>query len=466
MSGDAEGAARAVLAEQLSALRERSGRTYASLARRIGVSGSTLHRYCTGRTVPAEFAPVERLARLCGAPAGEREALHRLWILADRERVDRQGAAEAGAKAEPVEVVPVDVVPGASGEDGPRPVRDRVSEEVATVGSGSPRRRLCRSRRARRYGQGLGVLAAAGLVLALVAAFGGTALPGPDRRPSVAQRPGGDPAGSPEPSPSGSPTPGKPQGTPSVSPRGTPSDGPRPTVPPGVGPRKETLPRPSGGSPGPEAGRAPFTWTADDHVWKNGCHHSYIIDRAPAAVPPPPVEADAESWAGALGAVHAGEAGVRVTLQGRDERAVVLESLRIRVVERRSPAQGRVYRMSSGCGGSLTPRMFDVDLDVPRPAARSVAGNDSGEPIEAVAFPYSVSVTDPEVLLITGRTVGCDCDWFAELTWSSGGRSGTVRVDDGGRPFRTSGERGRPVLDYDTGSGRWVSVADAGEAAS
>ncbi|MFD7129242.1 helix-turn-helix domain-containing protein [Streptomyces anulatus] len=466
MSGDAEGAARAVLAERLSALREGSGRTYASLARRIGVSGSTLHRYCTGRTVPAEFAPVERLARLCGAPAGEREALHRLWILADRERVDRQGTAEARAdpepepEPEPVEIVPVDASAGEAGSLG------ETGSPGRRAPGGSPRRPLFRSRRARRYGQGLGVLAAALLVLALVAAFGGTALPGPDRRPSVAQRPGGDPAGSPEPSPSGSPTPGKPQGTPSVSPRGTPSGGPRPTVPPGVGPREEALPRPSGGSPGPAAGRAPFTWTADDHVWKNGCDHSYVIDRAPAAVPPPPVEADAESWAGALGAVHAGEAGVRVTLQGRDERAVVLESLRIRVVERRSPAQGRVYRMSSGCGGSLTPRMFDVDLDMPRPVARSVAGNDSGEPIEAVAFPYSVSVTDPEVLLITGRTVGCDCDWFAELTWSSGGRSGTVRVDDGGRPFRTSGVRGRPVLDYDTGSGRWVSVADAGEAAS
>ncbi|MFD5647572.1 helix-turn-helix domain-containing protein, partial [Streptomyces anulatus] len=237
MSGDAEGAARAVLAERLSVLRERSGRTYASLARRIGVSGSTLHRYCTGRTVPAEFAPVERLARLCGASAGEREALHRLWILADRERVDRQGAAEAGAKPdpEPVEVVPVvasageagplgetgslgrralphaaEAGPpgatvsgppspalGASDEKGPRPVRDRVSEVVAAVGSGSPRRRLFRSRRARRYGQGLGVLAAAVLVLALVAAFGGTALPGPDRRPSLSERPGGCHAGRP-----------------------------------------------------------------------------------------------------------------------------------------------------------------------------------------------------------------------------------------------------------------------------
>ncbi|MFH9685415.1 helix-turn-helix domain-containing protein [Streptomyces sp. NPDC017413] len=496
MSGEAEGAARAVLAERLSALRERSGRTYAALARRIGVSGSTLHRYCTGRTVPAEFAPVERLARLCGAPAAEREALHRLWILADRERLDRQGAAEGKekAEAEPTVVVPVDGPAGKtassgrwpalphpagagpsgravsgpaptaahepSGPTGPRPGAASVAEEVATVG-GTPRRPVSRSRRASRYGQGLGVLAAAVLILALVAAWGGASRPGTDRRPSVAQQPDGPAANSPQPSPAGSLAPAKPQDTPSGTPRRTPSGGTRTAaVPPDVEQRGETLPRASGGSPGPQAGRVPFTWTADGHVWKNGCDHSYLVDRAPAAVPPPPVEADAASWAGALGAVHAGEAGVRITLQGMDERAVVLLSLRIRVVERRSPAEGRVYRMSSGCGGALTPRMFDVDLDAPGPVARPVAGNDSGVPIEAVAFPYSVSVTDPEVLLVTGRTVGCDCDWFAELTWSSGGRSGTVRVDDGGRPFRTSAVRGRPVLDYDTGTGRWVSVPD------
>ncbi|WP_258044311.1 hypothetical protein [Streptomyces sp. SM11] len=338
--------------------------------------------------------------------------------------------------------------------------------DPAVSGGGASGKPVLRSRRVRRYGQGLGVLAAAVLVLSLVAAFGGTGLTGVDRRPSVAHRPGEPPADAPEPSPSGSRTPGTPQGTPSGTPRGTPSGSPRPTVPPGVVPRDETAPRQSRPSPGREYGRVPFTWTGDDHVWKNGCGHSYLVDRAPAAVPPPPVEADAAPWAGALGAVHAGETGVRITLQGRDERAVVLESLRIRVVERRPPAKGRVYRMSSGCGGALTPRMFDVDLDVPRPVARSVAGNDSGEPIEAVAFPYSVSVTDPEVLLITGRTVGCDCDWFAELAWSSGGRSGTVRIDDGGRPFRTSGVRGRPVLDHDTATGRWEPVADAREAGS
>ncbi|MFE2978381.1 helix-turn-helix domain-containing protein [Streptomyces sp. NPDC059258] len=496
MSGDAEGAARAVLAERVSALREGSGRTYASLARRIGVSGSTLHRYCTGRTVPAEFAPVERLARLCGAPAEEREALHRLWLLADGERLERQGvveaagteeagaeeagaeeagAEEAGAEEAGAEEAGAEEAGAGPAADGPvagasvdaglagAPVDAAgASGQSDVIGRWGPGKPVLRWRRGRRYGQGLGVLAAAVLILALVAAFGRPWSSGPDRRPAVAQQPGGPPADAPE--PSASLTPGKPQGTASGSPRGTPSGSPRPTTSPGVGPRDETLPRASGPSSAPEAGRAPFTWTGDDHVWKNGCDHAYLVDRVPTAVPPPPVEADAAPWAGALGAVHAGETGVRISLQGRDERAVVLESLRIRVVERRSPAPGRVYRMSSGCGGSLTPRMFDVDLDVPRPVARSVAGNDSGEPIEAVAFPYRVSVTDPEVFLITGRTAGCDCDWFAELSWSSGGRSGTVRIDDGGRPFRTSGVGGRPVLDYDTADRRWVSAEAGGEA--
>ncbi|MFH9609551.1 helix-turn-helix domain-containing protein [Streptomyces sp. NPDC017448] len=507
MVGDAGGTARAVLAARLNALREGSGRTYASLARRIGVSGSTLHRYCTGRTVPAEFAPVERLARLCGASAADRQALHRLWLLADGERADRQGAEEAVGG-------PVGGPPSAGGgpeagaalsaqeahedADGPvrgggRPGTDGVgagpsvatalgpsgggtarpgpssgeAETAVPEGGGRSPVPDSRPRRARGYGQVLGGLAAASLVLALVAALGGTAPSGPAGGRSPAGRPGPPAVGAPALTPSGPSAPATPRAAPSPPPSGTPSGGG--TASPalsGTETRDQAGSAPVGGPagppPGPAAGRAPFTWTGEDHVWKNGCDHAYRLDRAPGAVPPPPAEADAAPWAAALGAVHAGETGVRITVQGRDERAVVLESLRIRVVERRPVAGGRVYRMSSGCGGSLTPRMFDVDLDAPRPAARPVAGNDSGEPVAAVAFPYRVSVTEPEVFLITGRTVGCDCDWFAELGWSSGGRSGTVRVDDGGRPFRTGGVRGRPVLDYDTTARRWVAAEAAG----
>ena len=99
-----------------------------------------------------------------------------------------------------------------------------------------------------------------------------------------------------------------------------------------------------------------------------------------------------------------------------------------------------------------------VDLDKDRPIAHSVAGNDAGTPIPAVRMPYRVSAEDPEVLLVTARTESCDCDWYLELDWSSQGRTGTVRIDDHGRPFRTSGIKGLPRYWYGSnGSERqWV----------
>nr|EIF93558.1 hypothetical protein [Streptomyces tsukubensis NRRL18488] len=99
---DAEGSAAGAFARRLCELREGSGRSYGSLARRIGVSASTLHRYCSGATVPAEFAPVERLARFCGCTGDEVVALHRAWVLADAERTLRQeSAARATGPAAP-----------------------------------------------------------------------------------------------------------------------------------------------------------------------------------------------------------------------------------------------------------------------------------------------------------------------------------------------------------------------------
>ncbi|WP_231633419.1 helix-turn-helix domain-containing protein, partial [Streptomyces clavuligerus] len=82
-------------------MREASGRSYAALARRVGVSPATLYRYCSGRTVPLEFAPVERLARLCGCRDQELVPLHRLWVLADGERRRRQAAAAGGSGTSP-----------------------------------------------------------------------------------------------------------------------------------------------------------------------------------------------------------------------------------------------------------------------------------------------------------------------------------------------------------------------------
>jgi transcriptional regulator with XRE-family HTH domain len=389
-------------ARRLSELREASGRTYGSLARRAGVGASTLHRYCSGRTLPTEFAPVERLARLCGCRGEELVALHRLWVLADAERNERQErggrAGTTGADAGDTDAGDsfADGVAGgteavAAGGDpaGSRPVEAERAGHASAV-TAPPPAPLRRSRRPA-YAAALG---AAVVALALLLGFGGFTT---------------------------SRTPGAPS------------------------------------SPPPPAEAAPFTWVTDDHVWQNNCGHTYLVRRDPARVPAPPAAADAERWARSLGAVHGADTQVRITLQGNGRRAVVLESLHVRVTERRAPEQRAAYRMDNGCGGSLTPRLFDVDLDTPRPVARPKAGNDAGEPIPAVSFPYRISAADPEVLLVAGRAVTCDCDWHLELRWSSGGRTGTVRIDDNGRPFRTSALGDGPVYAYDYGSRRWVS---------
>src|SRR4051794_5355408 len=66
-------------AELLRTMKNRSGRSYDALARRVNMSSSALHRYCSGDTVPTEFETVARLGTICRAsPEGLLE-LHRRW---------------------------------------------------------------------------------------------------------------------------------------------------------------------------------------------------------------------------------------------------------------------------------------------------------------------------------------------------------------------------------------------------
>ena len=78
------------LAARLRALKERSGQSFGALAKRLHTSTSTLHRYCAGAVVPADYAAVERLATACGARPDELLELHRLWLSADGVRALRQ----------------------------------------------------------------------------------------------------------------------------------------------------------------------------------------------------------------------------------------------------------------------------------------------------------------------------------------------------------------------------------------
>lgn len=69
-------------AAALRELKKRTPHSFEMLAARTGISRSALHRYCSGKSVPADFATVERFAKRCGADREELIGLHRLWVRA------------------------------------------------------------------------------------------------------------------------------------------------------------------------------------------------------------------------------------------------------------------------------------------------------------------------------------------------------------------------------------------------
>jgi hypothetical protein len=447
----------------LRELKERTDRGYGSLARRLGMNTSTLHRYCAGEAVPVDFAPVERFAALCGASGEERLELHRRWLAASAARRRPRTAGAARAATGPDAGPASEVHPGSgSGSDsgsnstsdtdtGSASPRSGPSDEAVVVGgpvgegaAGRPWYRR-RGRVAIALAAGCALLATVGSLSVL-----------PDGR-----RSGADGAPTAVPSASATTSSTAPRGrAASPAPSGTATPRERPAA--SLGPRRESPSRAtaSGTPKEPAPAAPPLAWTVDSQKWAYGCGHDYVIAGPPGQVPPPPAPQDAGTWAGTQAAVHGGETTVELSVQGTSDTAVVLTALRVRVAGRGDPAPGNAYAMDQGCGGALTPRYFAVDLDRERPLARAVAGNDAGTPIPAVRMPYRVSATDPEVLLVTARTGSCDCRWYLELDWSSQGRAGTVRVDDHGRPFRTSGIEGLPRYTYDTSARRWTPRTD------
>ncbi|MFE5485146.1 helix-turn-helix domain-containing protein [Streptomyces sp. NPDC056527] len=515
-------------AELVRELKERSGLSYGALAKKLHVSTSTLHRYCNGDAVPAEFAPVERLARLCGASRDEMIALHRHWILADEARrrgkngptasepqgpagspVEAAGGsgaeaaqgsgaeatAAAASEAAP-DAVPVagsdagseagpDAVAVAGSDAGPEagsgsgsgldsgsgsgsgsgaadttvmpaapgpapalvPVPGAAPEVVVTVqahprASGVPGA-SARSRSRKRLRTA--VAAAAVVALAVPVAY---AVSRPDDKGAGDKNASGQHAdGTVDPPAASVSAPV----TASASGSGSPTATTTPSAPATA----------SRANPSAQATRQavgdPVSVGISSYNWAGACGQYYALGQPPGQVPPPPAPQDSRGWARALGGVDGGHMQLQLTATGRTDEATVLTAVRVRVVERAAPLDRAAYFMGDGCGGGITPQAFDIDLDAPHPTAKPVAGLDGEHRVPAKDFPYKVSTSDPQVLNLDVHTESYVVSWYLEVEWSSGERHGKARVDDGGKPFRTSAIEGKKEYLYRPDKGEWAA---------
>ncbi|MEU6759218.1 helix-turn-helix transcriptional regulator [Streptomyces sp. NPDC046685] len=466
-------------AELMRGFKERSGRSYGTLAKRLHSSNSTLHRYCSGAAVPTDYAPVERFARVCGASADELVALHRQWLLAlvDRRRGATEGQAPVVGAGEASDVRPqaeTDPAPapaaavGSVPEPGPTAVEEAApapapasapapaeppsaapapaaeaaaDAPAALIQPGSAQAPVPRGRRPRlllAVAAAVATAAVAGTAAA-ISALGDTGH-GDTRhgavQPSSRERAAAGPA-----VPSGgssSPTPS----TDSASPSSTGPSSPSAAT------------AKNGASP-----TAPFTVNVLPDNWDSPCDQWFALDKAPGTVPPPPAGQATEGWARALDAVPAGHLRMQLTVQGTENKPAVLHALYVHVVSGRKAPGWNAYTMGSGCGGALVPASFAVDLDDASPRARPVPGKEGERTTTSTDFPYKVSATDPQVLNIDAATLGQDVSWYLELAWSSGDRQGTTRIDDHGRLFRTVALNAGHSYWYNAGKNAWLPDA-------
>uniref|UniRef100_A0AAU3H1R4 Helix-turn-helix domain-containing protein n=1 Tax=Streptomyces sp. NBC_01401 TaxID=2903854 RepID=A0AAU3H1R4_9ACTN len=473
----------------LGELKERSGLSYGALAQKLHMSTSTVHRYCNGEAVPHDYAPVERFARVCRASSDELMALHRKWILADeaKRRGARKGEAGAAAVAGEPAGAAATPVPQASDPEPPvsesplteppvpdpavseqpvseqpvseQPVSEQPVSEQPVSGapgpaSGGPEDVTPDGARGgvggapRRPSRRMRVLLTAVAVVALTVpaalAFQGLGgdKPSEDGRVDTAVSqspvvPSGKASVSAKPSRSADAS-KKPSASASASAAGGSSTKPSPAA---------------GGQP---EGGVPVSASISSYNWEEPCGQYYLLEDEPDDVPPPPVPQDTRGWAKVLGGVDGGAMKVEITVQGKSDEAVVLNGLHVRVLGRNAALARSAYSMGNGCGSGITPQSFDIDLDDSRPQSKPVPGEQAGKPVPAKDFPFRVSSSDVEVFDLDAHVEGHDVTWYLELEWSSGGRSGTLRIDDGGEPFRTSSLTARPSYQYRSDTAQWV----------
>ncbi|NEE19821.1 helix-turn-helix domain-containing protein [Streptomyces sp. SID7499] len=488
-----EGTTAAAFAALLGELKERSGLSYGVLAKRLHMSTSTLHRYCNGDAVPTDYAPVERLARLCKASPEELVELHRRWVLADAGRVRKgsggtgsggtggagsgnggtggagSGGPAAGSGASEVsspevaasEVAASEVasLEGTSAEAAssevasPEAASSQADVREAAEPAGRPR-----PRRALLVGLAAAVVLG-GVGLAVAVPSGGSDDEG--RRGAAAASGGGGGQGERGAAASVSPSAGSSSAGREDKDKGEgkgkdgkgKGEGPASASPTPASPGTGTGTGSGAGGTGRDSApaSAPLTVDTEPHAWESPCSQRYLIDLPPGRVGPPPPEQDAPGWVAANGAVPSGEQFLKLTVQGKGQETVVVKRLTVRMAGKRAPLAWNDYAMGYpgvGCGGGVPTRFFTVALDAARPGVVPEAGH--------ADFPFKVSESDPEVYYIRADASAYDVSWWLELAWSSGDRTGTLTVDDHGRPFRTSGNNGRPAYEFPLGGEKWV----------
>ena len=133
-------------------------------------------------------------------------------------------------------------------------------------------------------------------------------------------------------------------------------------------------------------------------------------------------------------AIPYGDVSQQLILRGRDPQTVVVQEIRVKVVDRAPTPSGR-----------LGERLGRLRCGPPGPAGRgrlrrgAATGGSDRRRRQSNGTVFSITDTSVEVFDVDVYAGSDLVSWVFEVRYSSAGRDGVVTVDDNGKPFRVAG---------------------------
>jgi hypothetical protein len=171
----------------------------------------------------------------------------------------------------------------------------------------------------------------------------------------------------------------------------------------------------------------------------NDIGYAFIVPRSKRIMGGPPGKdcGQFHPWTVERGGVPAQSTFLRLVLQGKESNAVLLSSMRARIVERRAPLVGTPL-ICGGAAGGADIHFIHLDLDK-RPALGVHAElDDTMQVVARKPFGFTLKRNETEVFDIWAITEKCYCKWVIELELVVNGRQAVKTVTNSGRPFATT----------------------------
>jgi hypothetical protein len=165
----------------------------------------------------------------------------------------------------------------------------------------------------------------------------------------------------------------------------------------------------------------------------NDPNYVFPASSNPSIVPPDRLQGtmtNFSQWAMRNDGVIAEDQAVRVVLRGRESSPVIVNGVAARILATQKPRSGW-FNAWDGCGGGVDTREIHIDLSQ-NPPSTSWYDKDGNE---VSPLTLQVNSTDHEVLDIFAHTAREEVRWVLEVSYTSAGKDGVLRIDDHGKPF-------------------------------